>query len=102
MMIKITFENLCVGNISRENFIYKANGNGKLLMIKFPIEDISYDFYGEYISPERILQYNDIVDVKINDTIFTPTWSPLNGENNKYQKGKLKDGVVIIKWKGVE
>lgn len=101
-MIKITFENLCVGNISRENFIYKADGNGNLLMIKFPIEDISYDFYGEYVNLERIVNYNDIVDVKINDTIFKPVWSPLNGENNKYQKGKFRGGIVTIKWKGVE
>lgn len=101
-MIKITFENLCAGNISRENFIYKADGNGNLLMIKFPIEDISYDFYGEYVNLERIVNYNDIVDVKINDTIFKPVWSPLNGENNKYQKGKLRNGIITIKWKGVE
>ena len=101
-MIIIGFENTCAGNIDRENFIYKADANGKLLMIKFPIEDISYDFYGEYILPERILNYNDIVDVKINDTIFVPVWSPLNGEDNKYQKCKLRNGIITIKWKGVE
>ena len=99
-MLKLIFENVTSAIINSKNFIYTADARNNILKLKFPISDIIYDCYGEHVEGERVVKYNDIVDVEINGVTFSTIWHEEDGEDNRYQKSKLKDDIVTIKWKG--
>lgn len=91
----IVFEN--VESFKTKDLIFDIE-DGEIVYIEIDeSKSTKESWYSEFISiKERILKYQDIVSVYVNDRRIDVNWKDLNECENKLQKVDVYDDVIVI------